>query len=322
MKTYRKRAPHNDAGTSASMPLSLRNLFCSARQHQISLCIVQIVSRTVTENSLKCRDVDGNTVLHHACLGTANSLEIVEYLLQKFPEALTMENNDRFTPLDLAMRQDDIDLDLIAVLLGQWPSRELELNAGYMSCSLGPDVTRLLTCYAFKSLDMSKVHIREEGLLALLRGMETNTSIQSLTLNFFEYTNPNVCYALEDMLTRNRSLQSLTLHVRMQPVFVSRRFGRAILNGLKVNQTLMQLDLFIIPQYRLQLLMPMESRVSLHQVDRSEVDHYLLLNRAGRDKIRDTGLTKRNFVESIAIVSDNVSVLLDLLRMVPHVWTQ
>lgn len=283
--------------------------------------MVQFLVKTASENALKSRNVDGNTALHLSCLGPTHSLEIVNYLVQTFPEALLMENNDRFTPLDLAMRQEDINLDLVAVLLGHWPSKELELKAGYMSCSLGPDVTRLLTRYSFKALDLSKVHMPEEGLLEFLAAMAANASIQNLTLNFFEYMEQNVCSALEKMLTRNRSLQSLTLHVRMQPVIVSLRLGRAIVNGLKVNHTLTVLDLSTIPQYRLRLLMPMEFRMSLYQVDRVEVDHYLWLNRAGRDRFRDTGLTKREFVCSIAPFSDNASVLFDLLRMVPHVWT-
>lgn len=318
MTDKRKRsAQHHE-----SMPLSWPNMLRSACQHRKSLRMVQFLVKTTSKDVLQSRNVDGNTVLHLSCSGPTHSLEIVNYLVQKIPEALLMENNDRFTPLDLAMRQEDINLDLIAVLLGHWPSLELELKAGYMSCSLGPDVTRMLTLYSFKSLDLSKVHLPEDGLLAFLIAMAANTTLQNLTLNFFEYTENEVCSALEEMLARNRNLKSLTLHVRMQPVMASQRLGRALVNGLKVNHTLTVLDLSTIPQYRLRLLMPMDFRMSLHQVDRVELDHYLWLNRAGRDRFKDTGLTKREFVRSIAPVSDNVSVLFDLLRMVPHVWTQ
>ena len=92
------------------------------------------------------------------------SLLYVNYLIELFPEALLIENKDHFTPLDLAMRQDELDYEIIATLLARWQLRDLDLNPVSTNCILGADMTRLIAMYSFDSMDVSKVHLKKEGL--------------------------------------------------------------------------------------------------------------------------------------------------------------
>lgn len=71
---------------------------------------------------------------------------------------------------------------------------------------------------------------------------------------------------------------------------------------------------------QLPLMMTVTNRGSIHNVDRREIYHYLPLNTAGRARLLDMTLTMRQFVNMISEFSNNESVSLELLRMVPHSW--
>lgn len=288
------------------------------------LRVFKFLLKTTNTKPFHKRVLDGNTLLHVAVqdssCGLPPSLTYVNYLIELFPEAMLIENKDRHTPLDLAMRQDELDNEIIAALLAHWPLRDLDLKAGYTSCSLGPDMTRLITMYNFDSMDVSKVHLTKDGLTTFLKAMAINKSTKRLTLNLFEYLDQEVCAALEDMLIRNKIIQSITLRLTRQTAVVTQRLQLAIVKGLENNYSLMELVFCAIPQYTLPLMMTATHRENIHSVSRREIDHYLALNQAGRARLLDTTLTMRQFVNMISEFSDNESVSLDLLRMVPHLW--
>ena len=141
--------------------------------------------------------------------------------------------------------------------------------------------------------------------MRFFKAMAINMLTKRLTLNLFnlfKYFDQEVSTAFEDMLIRNKKIQSITLRLTMQTAVVT------------------QLDFCSILQYKLPLMMTVTNRGSIHNVDRREIYHYLPLNTAGRARLLDITLTMRQFVNMISEFSNNESVSLELLRMVPHSW--
>ena len=159
--------------------------------------------------------------------------------------------------------------------------------------------------------------------MRFFKAMAINMLTKRLTLNLFnlfKYFDQEVSTAFEDMLIRNKKIQSINLRLTMQTAVVTQGKQLAIVKVLENNDSLTELDFCSILQYKLPLMMTVTNRGSIHNVDRREIYHYLPLNTAGRARLLDITLTMRQFVNMISEFSNNESVSLELLRMVPHSW--
>eukprot|EP00540_Astrosyne_radiata_P002211 CAMPEP_0116828230 /NCGR_PEP_ID=MMETSP0418-20121206/3542_1 /TAXON_ID=1158023 /ORGANISM="Astrosyne radiata, Strain 13vi08-1A" /LENGTH=302 /DNA_ID=CAMNT_0004457099 /DNA_START=1 /DNA_END=909 /DNA_ORIENTATION=+ len=278
----------------------------------------------------KCSDF-GYTPLHTACDEFSN-LEVIEALVDACPKALEETCVFGFTPIDLAMKQlggsiegERREAEVLAYLLDRFPGKHLTLKAGYMNCSLGPETSRTLgNSHTLTSLDLTRVHLSPEALVALFSRLETNTALLDLTVNFFEGINDTVCTALKTMLIRNTTLLRLTLRVRLFEDATRESIQSTLEVAMGVNETLQYLTLEMVPQIQLRLLMRQHNHAEAQfEVDRSRIDFFLGLNRGGRAKLRNPNATKREFFQTIcAACSCDLTITYILLSMAPHLWAK
>lgn len=268
----------------------------------------------------------GFTPMHYAC-DDPTPPSILQVLASACPETLERKCFFGCSPIDLALKRIgdcNDDEEAIATLLHHFRGEELAFQAGYCNCSIGTTICEILgssSCIQF--LDLSKVHVTSEGLIALFHAIETNHVLQDLTINFFEGINANVCQALQEMLRRNTNLRSFNLRVRMFEKNTQQMIQEALESAMIVNETLHYLTFDTVPRYQLRLLLsenPAKKGVcdDCWQIDRSRLNFFLDLNRSERAALRNHNASKEQLASLLARCSDDMSVTYCLLGMVPH----
>ena len=94
--------------------------------------------------------------------------------------------------------------------------------------------------------------------MRFFKAMAINMLTKRLTLNLFnlfKYFDQEVSTAFEDMLIRNKKIQSINLRLTMQTAVVTQGKQLAIVKVLENNDSLTELDFCSILQYKLPLMM-------------------------------------------------------------------
>jgi hypothetical protein len=146
-------------------------------------------------------------------------------------------------------------------------------------------------------LALSNVGLRDEHFLTIAQevGDNTNTALEELILNDNQNSDIGV-EAIAQLLGRNKTISRLEAHS-------VNRLGEST-----CELTLHRLDKNHVIKYL---------RVNVPYTYRTEIDFYLLLNRAGRKSLLDPDVVPAQAVNVLAAANGNVSVLMHLLRESP-----
>lgn len=270
----------------------------------------------------------GFTPLHYAC-DSPLSPRVIKILVDACPEALEVPCFFGFTPLDLALKnvgdalaEEGNSADTIRLLLDRYAGTSLTVKPGYVNCSLGPKlVSTLAASTKLQSLDLSRVSMTSKGLVAFLHRLGTNTAIEDLVLNFFEDVDEETCEALFSMMTTNTKLTRLTLRIRLFAEETRDMVESTLNKAMKMNDTLEQLLLEVVPHYKLRLLMnTFNTSRSICQVNRQKIDFFLRLNRLGRKQLASPDLTKADYGRILSGATSDLDETFVMVRMLPHMW--
>lgn len=213
---------------------------------------------------------------------------------------------------------------VLPYMMERYPATELLLKSSLMDTNLGSRTLKaLLLAPKLQSLDLTIKTMTKGGLLALLHGLQTDRTIQELSLSWLDHIDTEVCRAFQQLFQQNTTLKTLHLQSRLLSPRELRLAQRAL--DIGNNTTLTTLGIRLMPEYKLRLLMGdlMDDRSREHRIDCTELEMKLALNRAHYHAHLEssTAVTHVEFCNLLQQAGDNTSAHYILLKSWPHLWS-
>lgn len=267
-------------------------------------------------------DIDANAL----ALKCNNGFTPVEILLSRCTEDDDERQYETLTEYQMNSFDNEIRDTVLPYMMRRFPGTELHLQSSLTDTSLG---TRTMEAFMLapnlQSLDVTTKNMTKEGLVALLRQLRSNHTLQELSVSWLAHIDMvELCRAFHQVFQHNTTLKKLYIRSRLLSSRELQFAQRAL--DIGNNTTLTTLELYIVPEYKLYLLMGslMDDRSRQHRVDRTELDMKLALNRAQYHAHLEssTAVSQADFLNLLQKSGDSTSAHYVLLKSWPHLWSR
>jgi hypothetical protein len=170
-------------------------------------------------------------------------MEVLEFLVKSYPDALCSCDVASITPLDMALME-DLPLPIIQLFVSHYPRSELKVSQRAGSFQMHPEVSSIFASehYVITTLDATNMRFTRQGWITFFKLMSDNGTLEELLLDLGEAeVDPDVCDALNKLMRENDCLQKLSISGRLLPT----AFARSIVNGVEKNQTIKELSFLV-----------------------------------------------------------------------------